>query len=105
MARLSESKIVAGAADDRTRDFRELMRVQDAWLTEREAEASGLGPGEYVGRVVRFPAGDGYAVYLVTGYDPSLHPTEQLELAWVEYGDNWGVHPATIRGLVPGDLD
>jgi len=88
-----------------TKDFRDLMREQDAWMAERYAATRGLGPKEYVGRVVQFPYADGYAVYVVTGYDPSLHTTEQLELTWVDYGDGWNVDSATMRGYTTEELD
>lgn len=104
MARLSGSKAVAGVPSDTRKDFREIMREQDAWVSEKVEAARNLPEGEYVGRLVRFPFADGYALYLITGYDPSLHPTEQLELTWVDYGDGWGAAPATIRGFIPEDL-
>lgn len=54
--------------------------------------------GEFVGEVIRFPKGDGYARYLVWSQSP-------LELIWLEIGDKWQADIATLRGLRLSDVE
>ncbi len=48
-------------------------------------------------RLVRFPRGDGYALYYVVSVKPAV-------LQWVPFLDKWQVEAALIRGLRPADL-
>lgn len=48
-------------------------------------------------RVIRFPRGDGYALYFVVSVKPVV-------LQWIPFSDRWQVEPALIRGLRPADI-
>jgi hypothetical protein len=52
---------------------------------------------ELVGEVIRWPRGDGYALYMVWS-------TRPLELVWIEVGDAWSVEDALIRGTTIADV-
>ncbi|MEN8751120.1 hypothetical protein [Marivita sp.] len=61
--------------------------------------ARAQSPGdELVGETLRFPRGDGHAVYMVWKRRP-------LQLVWIELGDAWRVEDALIRGLRLADVD
>ena len=51
-----------------------------------------LPEGELVGYILRFPRADGYAFYVVSNIKP-------LTLRHIDYGDNWRIDDAHIRGL------
>lgn len=63
-----------------------------AALAAAEAASDALPPGEYVGRVLAFRVGDGYANYRVV----RTHP---LHLQWLGGGDNYQMPAAFLRGL------
>lgn len=48
-------------------------------------------------RIIQFPRGDGYALYLVKSVSPPV-------VQHIPYGDAWTVEPALIRGLRAADL-
>lgn len=61
--------------------------------------ARAQAPGEeLVGELIRFPRGDGHAVYMVWQRKP-------LQLVWIEIGDAWRVEDALIRGLRLADVE
>lgn len=60
--------------------------------------ARAQSPGDdLVGETIRFPRGDGNAVYMVWKRRP-------LQLVWIELGDAWRVEDALIRGLRLADV-
>ena len=78
-------------------DFMERIKIENEALDKLHEAAVALAPGQNVGALLRFPRGDGYALYLVTKEKP-------LTLQWVEFGDNWSIDHATIRGLRLADV-
>lgn len=63
-----------------------------AKLDELEQVSDALPPGEVTGAVIRFPAADNYARYLVVSAKP-------LQLAHLPYMDGYHVGAPMIRGL------
>ena len=101
MAQLAKTsrQLVANAADFEAADkFMELIDAEQKALEALEDHAAALPPGEVVGALLRFPRGDGYALYLVTKARP-------LTLQWVEFGDRWQIDYPTIRGLRLADVE
>jgi hypothetical protein len=71
------------------------------WQQDEEKYLAGLaaaarkhcpGGAPLVGELLRWPRGDGYALYMVWDINP-------LTLIWIEIGDAWSVEAALIRGL------
>lgn len=61
--------------------------------------ARAQSPGDdLIGECIRFPRGDGHAVYMVWKRRP-------LQLVWIELGDAWRVEDALIRGLRVADVE
>jgi hypothetical protein len=79
-------------------NFDEVHTAQKAELDKLQAAADKLKPGEIVGGLLRFPRGDGYALYVVVKDKP-------LTLQHVPFGDAWQVDHVTIRGLRRGDVE
>lgn len=52
---------------------------------------------EALGQTIRFPMGDGYALYQVVTISPPV-------LRHVPFGDNWRISDAHIRGLRAKDI-
>lgn len=66
-------------------------------LEELQAKSDALPAGEYVGAVLSFPIGDGYALYLVQSTAP-------LTIQHIPYGDAYGIPGAHVRGLDMNDV-
>lgn len=62
-----------------------------------QATSDALPEGDVVGAVLRFPAADSYAYYLVTADEP-------LTLRHLNYGDGWTIPAPYIRGLEREDV-
>ena len=63
---------------------------------QRKCRSNGW-PGDTIGEMLRWPRGDGYAVYMVWRERP-------LQIFRVEVGDAWQIEPSTIRGLTLRDV-
>lgn len=73
-------------------------RDEEKYLADLAEVARKNRPGnDLVGEVVRWPRGDGYALYMVWS-------TRPLELVWIEIGDAWSVEDALIRGTTLADV-
>lgn len=68
------------------------------YIADVKARIPKANTGEFVGEIVRFAKGDGYAQYIVWKQNP-------LELIWLEVGDKWQADDATIRGLRLSDIE
>lgn len=73
------------------------MDAEDAYVARLAAEARRCNTGKLVGEVVRFPAADGYAQYMVWKHAP-------LELVHLALGDAWSIPNAHARGLRITDI-
>jgi hypothetical protein len=82
-------------------DFTAHREAEEAWVASVQEAARQARPNStktsIVGEVVRFPAGDGYAVYVVWNTNP-------VELVWCPVGDAWSIPEAHARGLRASDL-
>jgi hypothetical protein len=65
------------------------IKAFDALTAE---DAAARDRGEIVGRLLRFPVADSYAVYRITSAKP-------LTLAHVDYMDGWTITAAHLRGI------
>lgn len=72
-------------------DWRTSAHVKAYDALEDEDEAA-RDRGEIVGRLVRYPIADGYAVYKIVSAKP-------LTLAHVDYMDGWTIPAAHLRGI------
>lgn len=84
-------------------DYKAHDEAENLWIKELADEARRLarlanskGAG-YIGEVVRFPRGDGSAMYLVWKTSP-------LELIHLPVGDAWQIPDAHSRGLRLSDI-
>lgn len=77
-------------------DHKAADKATGAWLKETQTELKKKN-GDVVGEIVRFPAADGYAQYIVKSQKP-------LILQHLNVGDAWGVPYAHIRGLRLADI-
>lgn len=71
----------------------------DKAMDALRAKAEALPPGVIEGAILRFPAADGYALYLVT-----KDTGRTVEVKHIPHGDAWQVHPALLRGLRRADI-
>ena len=76
-----------------------IVSAHDAAFHELQEASDSLPPGVIVGALLKFPAADGYALYLVTKDNGRT-----VEVKHVSHGDAWQVHPALIRGLTRKDI-
>lgn len=53
--------------------------------------------GKYLGAMLRFGVGDGYAYYIV-------HKEKPLTLLWIPYSDRWQADNIFLRGLRLSDV-
>lgn len=101
MAQLARTALELARESDFTKngrvDFDAKWKAEHAALDQLGAEAEALPPGEVVGALIRFPRGDGYALYRVQKAKP-------LVLQHVRFGDCWQADPITIRGLRLADV-
>lgn len=91
MARLAEKSIVIEGAYDHGWRERE-----DRLLREAVEKARAASPGKWVGRILKWGRGDGYAQYMVVCEKP-------FTLAHIRVGDAYQVEHELIRGLGIGD--
>lgn len=77
--------------------YDKMCAVEDAYINRLAAEACRRSSHELVGKTVRFPCGDGYAVYIVWDVKP-------LTLVHVPVGDAWEIPAAHERGLTLADV-
>lgn len=98
MARL-ERDPVPGFVDppEGCEDVMAFYKTQDVKMEALQKVSDALPKGKFKGFVLRFPRGDGYAVYLVTNEKP-------LTVAWIPWSDAWRVEGALIRGLDLADV-
>jgi hypothetical protein len=75
---------------------REAIAAVDEYIQKLDREA---GPGLNVGRILRFSAADGYALYLVTDIQPSVVQTKHLN-----YADGYSSPAVNKDGLVFRDV-
>lgn len=73
-------------------DWKKEMDEESAALEALQKRSDKLKPGELVGGLLSFPAGDGSAYYLIVKEQP-------LTVQWVPYGDHWHVDGMLIRGM------
>ena len=78
-----------GAYDKRTQAIFDKLHAVSNKVNPRGADLTGA--------MIRFPAGDGYAHYVVV-------KTKPLQVMHVPYGDAWCVDPCMIRGLRVQDV-
>lgn len=65
----------------------------------RAAHAGQILPRiDLIGSELRFPRGDGHALYIVWC-------TKPLQLVWVQVGDAWHADPILLRGLRLSDVE
>ena len=79
-----------------------LQKASDALPSPLTPDGKYLLPKEkigkaLVGRLIRWPVADGYALYRVTSAKP-------LKVQHLHFGDGYSVFPETIRGLTIGDV-
>ena len=60
-------------------------------------KAKKVPEGKYLGAMLRFGVGDGYAYYLV-------HKEKPLTLLWIPYSDKWQADDIFLRGLRLSDV-
>ncbi len=94
MAQLARTPLVLAPE---TGDWQKDMDAECTALEALQAKADAIPPGQIVGALIRFPRGDGYALYVVTKEKP-------LTLQWVQFGDRWQTEYITIRGLRRADV-
>lgn len=70
---------------------------EEEYIAKLRSAATMANDGEYVGEIVKWQRGDGYAVYMVW----SERPLEVMHLA---IGDAWTAEPSLIRGLRLADV-
>ena len=80
----------------------DLQKASDALPSPLTPDGKYLLPKEkigktLVGRLIRWPVADGYALYRVTSAKP-------LKVQHLHFGDGYSVYPETIRGLTIGDV-
>lgn len=80
----------------------DLRKASDALPSPLTPDGKYLLPKEkigkaLVGRLIRWPVADGYALYRVTSAKP-------LKVQHLHFGDGYSVFPETIRGLTIGDV-
>jgi hypothetical protein len=80
----------------------DLRKASDALPSPLTPDGKYLLPKEkigkaLVGRLIRWPVADGYALYRVTSAKP-------LKVQHLHFGDGYSVYPETIRGLTIGDV-
>lgn len=73
-------------------NWQQHMTMESAALDAIQKQSDDLPDGDVVGFLVRFPKGDGYALYRVVKAKP-------LQLEHISFGDNWQADGITIRGL------
>jgi hypothetical protein len=73
-------------------DYHEHDRKESAWLENLKANLRSKSKGDLVGELLKFPAADGYARYIITKQRP-------LTVAHLSIGDAWQADGATIRGI------
>lgn len=78
-------------------DYEKQRKAENDYIQTLAAEARLNGNSELLGEVVRWPRGDGYAMYMVWN-------TKPLELIHLEIGDCWTVEEPLIRGLQINDV-
>lgn len=78
-------------------DFMRSVHEEDAALRKLLEYSDNLPDGEILGGVLRFPRGDGAALYYVSKARP-------LTLQWVPFMDRWQVEDALIKGLDTADV-
>ena len=58
------------------------IKAQDALMDElRELAKEHNTP---LGRIIKFPCGDGYAIYIITKVNK-----KSVKIEWINYGDGW----------------
>lgn len=77
---------------DDCKDVSGFYAKQDVKLEALQKVSDALPKGKLKGFILRFPRGDGHALYLVTNEKP-------LTVAWIAWSDAWQVEGALIRGL------
>jgi len=73
------------------------QKDEDEYLTRLADRCKMNGTSDLLGETIRFPRGDGYALYMVWNNSP-------LQLIHVAIGDAWQVEDALIRGLRVTDV-
>jgi hypothetical protein len=74
-------------------NFHDEMKAQDEALSQLEKEShAAVCAGTAVGLLIKFQVADGYAIYRVAKEKP-------FTVEYIDYGDGWQAHSATIRGL------
>jgi hypothetical protein len=88
---------VAGFEELPSEDFNAWWDRTGKVLAELQATSNGLPEGEYVGAILAFPIGDGYALYLVQDTSP-------LTIQHIPYGDAYRIPGAHVNGLDMNDV-
>lgn len=78
-------------------DSQGLDEAENKWIAQLTVYARNHNKGDLVGEVVRFPAADGYAVYMIWSHKPCA-------LIHLPIGDAWSIPDAHARGLRISDL-
>jgi hypothetical protein len=76
-------------------DFQQHLEAEDEALRKAQLDAkakTGVLLNTLVGELLRWPRGDGHAVYMITKERP-------FTIAHVQIGDAWEIEAALIRGL------
>lgn len=73
-------------------NYEENDRKESEWLANLKASLRAKSKGDLVGELLKFPAADGYARYIITKQRP-------LTVAHLSLGDAWQADGATIRGI------
>lgn len=73
-------------------DINAYFKKQDSQIDAIYAAQPDPDGPTLVGACLRFPRGDGYALYVVVKDKP-------LTLAHVPFGDNWSADECTLRGI------
>jgi hypothetical protein len=73
------------------------QKDEDEYLARLADRCKMNGTSDLLGETIKFPRGDGYALYMVW-------QTRPLQLIHVAIGDAWQVEDALIRGLRVADI-
>ena len=78
-------------------DYDKMVEGDNAYREILREWCRSTGSGEFAGEILRFPAGDGAAEYMVR----SLRPKQFIH---IPLGDAWTVPDYTLRGLRADDI-
>lgn len=73
------------------------QKREETWLKKLAKRCQQANKGEYVGQIVTYPRGDGYAQYMICSEKPFV-------LIHLPVGDNWRADAVWERGVRLADV-